>query len=198
MPITSYLSDHGVDKSIVEGNCQQITTQVNDLIMLTSKPNLSVMEIGFNAGHSAEIFLENNKDLNLISFDLGLHHYVSIAKQYIDLTYPNRHTLILGGSGITIPKFINENKETKFDVIFIDGGHDYETAKNDLDNCFHLAHKDTIVILDDTICTKGWHKPWTVGPSRTWEEHVLENKITELKRTDYYPGHGMSWGRYVF
>ena len=33
------------------------------VIQLSSKPNIRVMEIGFNAGHSAEIFLKNNKDL---------------------------------------------------------------------------------------------------------------------------------------
>ena len=42
--------------------------QVNDLIMLTNKPNISVMEIGFNC---AEIFLQNNKELTVTSFDLG-------------------------------------------------------------------------------------------------------------------------------
>jgi hypothetical protein len=38
------------------------------------------LEIGFNAGHSAEVFLKNNKDLILTSFDLGEHNYVTTAK----------------------------------------------------------------------------------------------------------------------
>jgi predicted O-methyltransferase YrrM len=114
------------------------------------------MEIGFNAGHSAEIFLQNNKDLILTSFDLGIHNYVNTAKEYIDITYPNRHTLILGDSTKTIPIYLENNKDTKFDIIFIDGGHEYEIAKADMENCFHLAHKDTIIVLDDTIFTRGW------------------------------------------
>lgn len=196
MSITSYLKNKGFD-TFVEGYSQQIPEQVNDLIHLTSKPNISVMEIGFNAGHSAEIFLQNNKDLTLTSFDLGKHPYVKVAKEYIDLTYPNRHTLILGDSRITVPKFISKNKDTKFDVIFIDGGHQYYVAKKDLENCLHLAHKDTIVILDDTIYTYGWARHWTNGPTRTWVEHLKEKKIIELRRIDYDIGRGMSWGKYI-
>ena len=113
------------------------------------------------------------------------------------MTYPNKHALILGDSRITIPKYIETNKDTKFDIIFIDGGHDYNIAKANLDNCFHLAHKDTIVILDDTLFTIGWECEWTIGPTRTWSEHLQQNKIIELHRIDYSHGRGMSWGKYV-
>lgn len=155
------------------------------------------MEIGFNAGHSAEVFLQNNKELTLTSFDLGGHKYVSTAKEYIDATYPNRHNLILGDSRITIHIYLENNRDTKFDIIFIDDGHDYEIAKADMENCFHLAHKDTIVILDDTIFTSGWEEKWTIGPTKTWIEHLQQNKIVELARRDYCYGRGMSWGKYI-
>jgi len=195
MSITTFLSSRGFHN--FEGYSQQNPQQVEDLINLTNKPNINVMEIGFNAGHSAEVFLHNNKDLILTSFDLGRHNYVTTAKEYIDNTYPDRHTLILGDSRTTIPIYINNNKETKFDIIFIDGGHDYDIAKADMENCFHLAHKDTIVILDDTIFTKGWEQSWTIGPTRTWLEHLEQNKIIELTRKDYFSGRGMSWGKYI-
>jgi predicted O-methyltransferase YrrM len=196
MPITSFLNSRGFHS--FEGYSQQVPQQIEDLKTLTNKPNLNIMEIGFNAGHSAEIFLENNKDLTLTSFDLGQHAYVTTAKEYIDSTYPNRHTLIIGDSRKTIPSYLQTNKLQKFDIIFIDGGHDYDIAKSDIDNCFHLAHKDTIVILDDTMFTNGWEQPYTIGPTKTWIEHAQQNKIIELNRKDYCPGRGMSWGKYVF
>ena len=180
-----------------EGHCKQCLPQLVDLINLTNKPNINVMEIGFNAGHSAELFLQNNKDLTLTSFDLGHHNYVKSAKEFIDLTYPYRHILILGDSRTTIPFYLQNNKDTKFDIIFIDGGHDYEIAKSDMENCFHLAHKDTIVILDDTMFTKHWETFWTIGPTRTWKEHLEQNKIIELNRKDYSSGRGMCWGKYI-
>jgi predicted O-methyltransferase YrrM len=195
MSITTFLNNRGFHS--FGGYSQQVPKQVEDLKILTNKPNLNVMEIGFNAGHSAEVFLQNNKELTLTSFDLGGNDYVNAAKEYIDATYPNRHNLILGDSRITIPIYLKNNKDSKFDIIFIDGGHTYEIAKTDMENCFHLAHKDTIVMLDDTIFTKGWEKGYTIGPTRTWTEHLKQNKIIELNRKDYCNGRGMCWGKYI-
>jgi predicted O-methyltransferase YrrM len=206
MNITTFLNSRGYYN--FEGYSQQVSQQVEDLNNIVKNINkpivkninehiVNVMEIGFNAGHSAEILLSNS-NVKLTSFDLGRHHYVLSAKEYIDMHYPNRHTLILGDSTITIPNYIKNNKDTKFDFIFIDGGHDYAIAKADMENCYHLAHKDTIVALDDTIFTKGWEQDYTVGPTQTWLEHIQQNKIVELNRKDYAPGRGMSWGRYTY
>jgi hypothetical protein len=195
MTLTSFLNSKGF--TWFEGYSQEVPKQVEDLIKITNKPNINVMEIGFNAGHSAEVFLQNNKDLTLTSFDLGHHKYVVTAKQYIDETYPNRHTLILGDSIKTVPAYLENNKDTKFDVIFIDGGHDYEIAKADIENCFHFAHKDTIVILDDTMFTEKWVAGWCICPITVWMEQLQENKIIEINRKDYCYGRGMCWGKYV-
>lgn len=195
MTVETFLNSRGF--YAFEGHTQLCPQKVIDLINLTNKPYINIMEIGFNAGHSAEIFLQNNKNLTLTSFDLGGHTYVSTAKEYIDSTYPNRHTLILGDSRETIPYYLKNNKDVKFDFIFIDGGHEYEIAKTDMENCFHLAHKDTIVALDDTMFTKKWEQHYTVGPTKVWTEYLQENKIIELDKKDYSNGLGMSWGKYI-
>lgn len=65
-------------------------------------------------------------------------------------------------------------------------------------NCFYLAHNNTIVILDDNIFTKNWKQHWTIGPTKTWTEHLQKNKIIELNKKEYCNGRGMSWGKYIF
>ena len=167
--------------------------KVADLVALTSRPGIRVMEIGFNAGHSAEVFLHNNDTLTLTSFDLGAHPYVATAKKYIDDVYPGRHALVLGDSRSSVPLY----RGAAFDVIFIDGGHEYEIARADVENCLRLSHKDTVVILDDTMFTPGWGEMYTRGPTQVWEEMLRGSKIAGLGSKNYCPGYGMSWGKYL-
>tara|TARA_A100001015_G_C14913054_1_gene681261 strand:- start:360 stop:953 length:594 start_codon:yes stop_codon:yes gene_type:complete len=179
-----------------EGYSQQVQGQVEFLRNIVNHKSINnVMEIGFNAGHSAELFLSSNKNINLVSFDIGHHEYVNLGKEFIDKTYPNRHTLIIGDSLSTVPEYFKkENK--KFDLIFIDGGHDYNIAKGDILNCKNLAHDKTIVVIDDTINNENWIARWNIGPNRAWKEAKNWNIINEIGSTDFSRGRGQSWGYY--
>ena len=135
-----------------EGYSQEVLGQTEFLKNIVNKNIKRVLEIGFNGGHSAELFLSTNPNIELVSFDIGCHDYVSLGKNFIDQNYPNRHELVIGDSLKTVPKYsINKGL---FDIIFIDGGHDYKVSKGDLINCKRLSHKDTIVIMDDTMRKK--------------------------------------------
>ena len=189
MDLTIFLNSKGFHT--FEGYSQQCPEQVRDLIGLSSMPNIHVMEIGFNAGHSAEVFLKHNSNLTLTSFDIGYHPYIKSAKEYIDLVYPNRHTLIIGDSMQSLPEYIRRFPTQKFDLIFIDGGHDYRVAYSDLSNCIQLSHKDTIIIMDDTV----YRQDYANEPAQAWLNHVNEGKVVELNRVDYGHSRGMTWGK---
>lgn len=193
MSLKQYLNDKNCN--IIEGYSRSCYNEVMILQLLCFDNNIkNILEIGFNAGHSADLFLNTNSACNVLSFDIGEHNYVKIAKEYIDQTYPNRHTLVLGDSTKTIPKY---ETDIKYDLIFIDGGHSYEVAKADLFNCKRFAHKDTIVIIDDTIYRKDWEREYTVGPTKAWLEGIKQNIITEISHKDFEAGRGISWGKYI-
>lgn len=195
--LTTYLMKY-IDIKNMEGYTQQNKEMTYFLQNLIKNENIkTAMEIGFNAGHSAEIFLESNQNVKLTSFELGKYSYTKIGKKFIDFKFKNRHQIIIGNSIKSVPFFIKKNKNVKFDFIFIDGGHFYDIAKKDIFNCQFLAHKDTIVILDDTNTNPNLVKSWQIGPNRAWNEAKKKNLIYEIGSINFPPNHGISYGKYI-
>ena len=193
--LNSHLKQEGYTE--FEGNSGQISRQVIFLAKsVRSKSVTRILEIGFNAGHGANIFLAAKDTVNVTSFDIGQHSYVPIAKQFINKIYAGRHTLVLGNSLETIPKYHDSNPNHTFDLIFIDGGHDQITSQTDLFNCKSLVHSNTIVILDDTVTRPDWIMPWNEGPNIAWSQIMSNHQATEFGKVDCCRGRGYSWGKY--
>lgn len=200
MSLDTYLCRYAVTD--YEGNSGQIPAQTARLVKLVqSLPSCSnILEIGFNAGHSANTFLSHSL-AHVTSFDLGDRGSVPYAKKFMDLKYPTRHTLIIGDSTQTIPEWTKRNDMTKQiltqDLLFIDGGHTYEIAMADIMNCKALAHKDTIVVIDDVCMTLADQQEWTLGPTKAWSECMMNGIISMEGSERYAVGRGMCWGKYI-
>ena len=135
-----------------EGHSAQLVKQVDFLKHESGKDGVrNILEIGFNAGHSSDLFLRSSRVTRVTSFDRADYYYVRAAKCYIELEYPGRHELIIGDSKDTLPQYAYENRGRTFDIIFIDGGHDYETVLSDLNYCKEMSNDETLIIIDDTI-----------------------------------------------
>lgn len=132
--------------------------------------NARICEVGFNAGMSTIAMLYSNPTCRITSFDKGEWSCVGPAKEYIDKRYPGRHSLVLGDSKETLA----HHTSGKYDLSFIDGGHDYETARSDV---FALVPISKRVIMDD-IGMPGVSKAWaealkdlSVRPISTHEDN---------------------------
>lgn len=104
----------------------------------------NILEIGFNAGHSADFMLSQRDDISVTSVDLAKHNYVIPCSSFISQKYPNRFKFVRGDS-----RYVLENITDEFDFIFIDGGHSEDIPYQDIVNCKRLSNEKTIVMLDD-------------------------------------------------
>ena len=103
--------------------------------------------------------------------------------------------LIIGDSTVTVPEFIKDHPDSKFDLIFIDGGHTYDIATKDIMNCKVLAHADTIVVMDDVVHDSNME--YCVGPTQAWTTAASKSVVAITNTIKFKENRGMSWGKYV-
>lgn len=142
--------DSIIKKSVdFEGHTACSKNKIKFINNILDKYNIkNIAEIGFNAGHSTAIFL-NNKNINsVVSFDLGQHEYSQKCIKYIKNISKNRFSIVLGNSIETVPKYKGE----LFDLVFIDGGHYDNIPYLDIKNTIeYLSKKNTLLLIDDTF-----------------------------------------------
>lgn len=118
---------------------------------LSLYPNIeTILEIGLNAGHSANHFMRTCKNLKeFVSFDINQHAYTSVAAEYLKRTFKDKFLLIEGDSAVTVPQYSATYPDKIFDLIYVDGYHTYDYVIKDVMNCRALADSNTILWIDD-------------------------------------------------
>ncbi len=153
--LDSYLNQNGFFLSPVHSRSNEGYSSIKQrLEFLNDLQNLSevknIMEIGFNAGHSSEVFLSSSNCQKLVSFDINSHPYTRVGVEFMKKKFGDRFEFVEGDSRTQVPKYAVTHHE-KFDLIFIDGGHTFECCTADIRNCQSLAHKNTLLWIDDYI-----------------------------------------------
>ena len=110
----------------------------------------NILEIGFNAGHSAMVMLNNTPDsCNFYTFTLDNHAYSQPCFDIIKSVYPKRNLQItFGDSQFIIPKFLETFNE-ELDFIFIDGAHHGHWPYVDAKNTHNHLKVGGIMVFDD-------------------------------------------------
>ena len=116
------------------------------------RPIRTVCEVGFNAGHSAALWLENTAVEHLHSFDVLDHPYSKAQVELVSRLYPGRFTMHGGDSRRTLPQFASQLKSMPVherspqhgslcDLWYIDGGHVGVLPAADMGNAIRSSHK---------------------------------------------------------
>jgi len=157
-----------------------------------------VCEIGFNAGHSAAMWLSTSQELKLYSFDICEHKYVFPNAARIKQVFgEDRMELICGNSLDTIPNFApNDTGFSGCDLMHIDGWHYADVPLKDLLNFRKIARESgpKIVIMDDCTCSYDW----CTSPTKAWETAVNASYIDPLVSVTYFNWvtHAFCYGQY--
>jgi predicted O-methyltransferase YrrM len=81
--------------------------------------------------------------------------------------FKNNVQLIKGNSN----KILKNLDMTNIDYVFLDGGHEYETVKNDLNNCIKVVEKDGTILCDD------YNLGSALGVRKAIDEYVQNNNL---------------------
>lgn len=182
MSIRKYLREKGYEN--FEGSCYNQTEQ-QDLLKELIKNKLTGLEIGFNAGDSADVFLQQG--VQLTSCDMFRHKYSFDACDFLRDKYNDKFCIVKGDSRITLPQI-----KDKFDFIYVDGCHSYPVVKQDLKNIVPLAHKDTLIIIDDYVVNPDYIRHYNKGVIRGVAEF---EEFERIGQKDFGIGRGLIWGK---
>ncbi len=122
-------------------NLAKLSTQVD-----------AIVEIGFNAGHSALLMLTANPSLLYRGVDIGSHPYVKPCSEYLKSQFGNKFDLTIDSSITVIPNIFDTYPELEDKVIgwVIDGSHEINFASEDLKNVVNLSKVVDTIVMDDT------------------------------------------------
>ena len=103
-------------------------------------------ETGFNAGHSAGVFLMLG--FRVHSFDIAFNPYTRACAKNYEMIFPGQFVFHAGDSAKTVAAFASQ--EERCDVISVDGLHTYEMVVADIANFAHVAAPGNTLLVDDT------------------------------------------------
>ncbi len=81
--------------------------------------------------------------------------------------FKNNIDLVKGNSNNVLKKI----DMSKIDYVFLDGGHDYETVKNDLENCMLVVKNNGTILCDD------YNLSYAPGVKKAIDEFVKKNNF---------------------
>ena len=147
-----------------------------------------ILEIGVRTGLSICNMLSAYRDVKeierIVLCDIWNDGFASpeIVKMYLKALNLNvKPEFIVGDSKVEIPKL-----EGEFDYVLVDGAHDKETARLDLENVVRLCAPGGVIVFDDI-------SKWGCNLDDVWQAFKAAHK-EEFIFNENYNGKGVGWG----
>ena len=119
--------------------------------LLTGKDIQYCLETGFCSGTSSATILSVCKPKKMICVDNGSHHNFS-ASNGEKLKNQYNFELVVGSSvDVLTPQFLDEKFPNGIDFYHVDGGHEGEVPRKDLDAVINHLNDDFIIVVDDYL-----------------------------------------------
>ncbi len=126
---------------------------------------INILEIGTFEGLSSSFFLKYLKKSNLVAVD-SLNRKTSFYKNFLK----NKSRLrSFEFHNLSSKDFFKKKIKHKFDIIYIDGGHDKNSVIDDAKSSFKMLKKNGILIFDDllyeysSVKSKGIESDFVIG-----------------------------------
>lgn len=111
-----------------------------------------LLEIGFNAGHSALLALAAEPTLRYVGVDICRHVYVKPCAEIMKELFGDRFELIPGDSLSVLPRILAQRPDIEPNLFHVDGGHGTDNCIADIENSIRLARgrRGVHILVDDT------------------------------------------------
>lgn len=177
------------------GHIGEIQNQTRDYASASTLPGVKVIcEVGFNAGHSATVFLSSNPEARYLTFDFGDLRWAAAQRDYVNTMFPGRFFYVLGDSHKTIKEYHLKNPHEKCDLWSIDGDHS-SGASIDFEAAREMSWPGAYVLADD-------HTNSFPAIKHLWHQQQMEDKLSSIychHENKKYDGHERGWclGRWL-
>lgn len=111
----------------------------------------TVLEVGIDRGTSLlplVVFLARTREsFTAVGVDVKVQESVALMLANFDLQPQQQAFCLQGNSLEVLPKMVSQGM--KFDVVLLDGDHNYHTVSKELEHLEALTHPHSLVVIDD-------------------------------------------------
>lgn len=151
----------------------------DEYLKFFNKP--SVLEVGIEYGITTFSMLNrlesNPNPFSYIGIDIFIQPTVRETLKYMGLNFENNHIAFYEKNSLDLLPAMIDSK-FNFDLVFLDGDHNYYTVEKELNYLKSLIHKNSIIICDD------YHGRWKDKDGFYSEKEHLKNSPLATKRSD--------------